>query len=111
MTKRKPLTPAERALLGPRQLKEPGSPEWCWQTISFLKDCLRHVDEQCRQTESVLAELVEVQAWRVVPPGDPHGTLDDLLRAEIGIDAETLRGLFETIRLAAGRGDHRQAAS
>ena len=47
------------ALSGPRRLKEPGSPAWCVQTVLYLKDHVRHVNEQWRQADQVLDRAYE----------------------------------------------------
>ena len=31
------MTEQDMAEVGPRDLKEPGSPPWCWQTVSLLQ--------------------------------------------------------------------------
>jgi hypothetical protein len=89
------------ALAGPRQLKEPGSPAWCVQTVRYLKAHVRHVDEQWRQAEQVLDELVRAQAWRVIPPGKPYGTLNKMLKAEVGLDSRAIKNAIQGAELAA----------
>ncbi len=101
-----PLSDRDRAQAGPRQLKEPGSPEWCWQTVYYLKDCMRHVSEEWRQAEQVLEDLVKTRAWQVIPPEQPYGTLDKMLEAEVGLPAREIRALIRKAGLAA-RGTNR----
>lgn len=96
-------------LAGPRQLKEPGSPGWCLQTVLYLKDHVRHVDEQWRQADQVLTELMQFRAWEVIPPGQPYGTLDVMLKAEVGLPAEMVKALIRQARLAAHGGDRRSS--
>jgi hypothetical protein len=88
-------------LSGPRQLKEPGSPAWCIQTVLYLKDHVRHVDEQWRQADQILADLVKARAWKVIPPGQPYGTLSKMLKAEIGLDAREIRNRIKAAELTA----------
>jgi hypothetical protein len=88
-------------LAGPRQLKEPGSPAWCLQTVLYLKDHVRHVDEQWRQAEQILDELRKFKAWRVIPPGCPYGTLNKMLEAEIGLDGRAIKTAIRKAELAA----------
>jgi hypothetical protein len=94
------LTEREQARTGPRALKPVGSPEWCWQTLDFFKDALRHVDEQYRQAEEVLEELQRAKAWEKVPPEAPYGSLDAMLRAETGMTAQQLRQLADRLAVA-----------
>ena len=96
-----PLPDRDRAQVGPRQLKEPGSPDWCWQTVYYLKDCMRHVGEEWRQAEQVLEDLVKVRAWEKIPLGQPYGSLDKMLKAEIGLPAQEIRALIRRAELAA----------
>lgn len=104
---REPLADRDQALAGPRQLKEAGSPEWCWQTVSYLKDYMRHVHEQWRQAEQVLDELLRARAWLVIPPEKPYGTLNAMLKAEVGLDERALKDLIRKAELAAHGGDRK----
>lgn len=94
------LADRDKAQVGPRQLKEPGSPDWCWQTVYYLKDCMRHVGEEWRQAEQVLGDLVNTRAWEVIPPGEPYGTLNKMLKAEIGLDERAIKDLIRQATLA-----------
>ena len=98
---RERLPDRDRAQVGPRQLKEPGSPDWCWQTVYYLKDCMRHVGEEWRQAEQVLAELVKTRAWQVIPPEQPYGTLNKMLKAEVGLDERAIKDQIKKAGLAA----------
>ena len=104
-----PLSGRDRAQVGPRQLKEPGSPDWCWQTVSYLKDCMRHVGEEWRQAEQVLEDLVKTRAWQVIPPEQPYGTLNKMLKAEVGLDERAIKDLIRRARLPDHGGDRRSA--
>jgi hypothetical protein len=92
------LTDKERAQLGPRTLKETGSPEWCWQTVAYLKESLRHVDEQWRQAEQVLDDLKGARAWEKIPPDQPYGSLDALMKAEVGVPARSVAARIRDAR-------------
>lgn len=104
-----PLADRDRAQVGPRQLKEPGSPDWCWQTVYYLKDCMRHVSEEWRQAEQVLEDLVKTRAWQVIPPEQPYGTLNKMLKAEVGLDKKAINDLIRKARLADHGGDRRSS--
>jgi hypothetical protein len=84
-----------RALMGPRKLKEPGSPDWCWQTVEFLNSYMRHVGEQWRQAKEVIEDLRSVRAWEKIPTDAPYGSLAELLEAETGLTQERIALLDE----------------
>src|SRR5487761_1690834 len=108
--KRKPLADRDRAQAGPRQLKERGSPDWCWQTVYYLKDCMRHVGEEWRQAEQVLEDLVKTRAWEKIPPDEPYGSLSKMLKAEVGLDEHAIKDLIQKAELAA-RGSNRDTTT
>jgi hypothetical protein len=103
-----PLTEREQALLGPRHLKPFGSPEWCWQTVTYLKDLLGHVNEEWQRINPVLGELEKAKAWEKIPPGQPYGTLDRLLMAEAGLDRRSIKRRLDEIRAAQSHGGARR---
>jgi hypothetical protein len=101
------MTDRDHALYGPRALKERGSAEWCWQTIDYLKAYMRHVSAEWRQAEEVLDELTAVRAWEKIPPGQPYGTLNKMLQAEIGLNKAAITRAIRKAELAAHGGDRR----
>lgn len=101
------LIKREQALAGPRQLKEPGSPEWCWQTVFYLRSCMGHVTEQYREAEQIIEELKAARAWKVIPPEAPYGTFDRMLREELGLPEKEIKNLIVKAQLAAHGGDRR----
>jgi len=94
------LSERERATIGPRELKTPGSPEWCWQTITHLRNVYQRVEERWRDVESMVTELEAARAWEVIPPGNPYGDEETMLRAELGIG---LGEMQRTVGSARGR--------
>ncbi len=84
------LTEREQARMGPRSLKVPGSPEWCWQAVEVLKAYHSRVEMQWRDVEKIRADLESVRAWEVIPPEAPYGSLDALVRAELGVSVDEL---------------------
>lgn len=88
-------------LSGPRQLKKLGSPAWCLQTVLYLKDHVRHVDEQWRQADQILDELITVRAWEKIPPEHPYGSLDAMLHANTGLYTREIRQRIREAKLAA----------
>jgi len=101
------LPERDRALAGPRQLKEPGSPEWCWQTVFYLRSCMGHVTEQWREAEQIIEELKAARAWKVIPPEAPYGTFDRMLKEELGLPEKEIKNLIVKAQLAAHGGDRR----
>lgn len=97
------LSERDQSLYGPRSLKPVGSAEWCWQTIELLKNRYRDVDERWHDVEDALSELEQVRAWDVVPPHSPYGSLDQMLRAELGIGADQVRSRVVDAKTAAER--------
>ena len=85
------MTSRTGALSGPKVLKVPGSPEWCWQTVQVLKEQMRHVHEQWRVAEAALDELGKAKAWDKIPPDNPYGSMDAMLKAEVGLPAKEVR--------------------
>jgi hypothetical protein len=53
-----------------------------------------------------LQKLSEYKAWEKVPPESPYGSLDALLKAEIGVD---VKESYEVVRLRSNGGDRRSA--
>jgi hypothetical protein len=90
---------------GPRQLYPVGSAAWCQVTIRVLRDYLGHVATEWKQAENILNELVTQRAWEHVPPGKPYGSLDALLKAELGLDSDAIRQRIRDAELAVHGGN------
>lgn len=80
------LSDRQRARLGPRDEKPPGSLEWCWQTLDLLKIRWQRKELTDQQFEETLQEIKDHEVWKVVPPEHPYGSLEALLSAEVGLD-------------------------
>jgi hypothetical protein len=91
-------TEREQALFNPRADKPVGSAAWCWQTIALLQGYWSHLETSSGYVEGVLRELEGARAWEVVPPEKPYGSLDALLRAEIGADRNAIRSRIDDLR-------------
>jgi hypothetical protein len=52
---------------------------------------MRHVAEQWTQAEETLQALDRAKAWNKIPPEKPYGSLDAMLRAEVGMPARAVR--------------------
>jgi hypothetical protein len=75
----------EQAEIGPRALKPPNSVEFAWQTVSWLKDHFRYKSVSDERWQEALDEAERYRIYERVPPEKPYGSLDALLRAEIGL--------------------------
>jgi hypothetical protein len=78
------LDPRERASIGPRQIKDPSSVDYAWQTIALMRTRYQGKQLFIREWEQVLEEARQYRIFERVPPEAPYGSLDALLRAEIG---------------------------
>lgn len=88
------LDQREEASVGPRDLKKPGTAKWAWQTLSALKRRWELKQLSAQQFEETIDELKEHRAWEIVPPEKPYGSLDAMLRAEIGCTEQKARKRF-----------------
>jgi hypothetical protein len=86
-----PLTARERARFGPRTEKRLGSVDWCWQTLDLLKIQWQRKDFLDQEFEETLAEVRRQEVWKTVPPEGPYGSLDTLLKEEIGCGQDDVR--------------------
>lgn len=95
------------ATAGPRALKTPGSPAWCRQTLNMLKREYASIESDYHRLEETLSEIEQHQIWNVFPPDAPYGSLDAMLKAEIGTGAQDMR---RNIDIAAKRAQELDAA-
>ncbi len=70
------VTEQEMANVGPRDLKEPGSAAWCWQTVGLLQNMWRSVDRNVDRYVEVWESVVEHRAWEKIPQEKPFGSLE-----------------------------------
>ena len=64
------------ANVGPRDLKDPGSPEWCWQTADLLKLYWSSIDKHFNEYDEMWESLVAHRAWEKIPQEEPFGSLE-----------------------------------
>lgn len=88
MKKKAPMPAREAAQIGPRQMKDPNSPEFAWQTVALLKVYYQSKEVSEQRWRNVLAEAEQHRIYEKVPEGKPYGSLDAMLLAEIGRTAE-----------------------
>jgi hypothetical protein len=89
------LNEREAARIGPRQLKDPQSVEFAWQTVALLKTYYQSKQVTEGRWRKALAEAEQHRIYERVPPESPYGSLDAMLTAEIG---ETAASSTEKIR-------------
>lgn len=116
--KAKPRTDREAAQVGPRQTKDPRSVEYAWQTLAWLTHCYKSREVSAKRFEGALHEATQNEIYKRVPPERPYGSLDAMLRAEIGVgESEAVSSkIAEAARATTGevlpaRGDHRSEQS
>ena len=80
------LTEREQALVGNRANKTPGSTSWSWQTITALQFMWENL-EICfgRLRFGLWREAEDHAIWEKVPPDNPYGSKEAMLKAlEVG---------------------------
>jgi hypothetical protein len=100
------LTVREAATTSPRSLKTKGSIPWCYQVIEVLKVGYRRLEDNWQEVEQDLQELEAVAAWERIPPERPYGSLEAMLRAELGVGEIEFRH-----RIATAAQQHAAAAT
>ena len=70
------VTEQEMANVGPRELKEPGSPAWCWQTVSLLQNMWGSVDSSVNRYVEVWEAAEEYRIWETIPYEAPYGSVE-----------------------------------
>src|SRR5688572_25118818 len=68
----------------PRLALDPGSPEWCYQTIELLRRCYHFEQTEREGFDKYLAELREHRAWEKFPVDKPYGSESRMIEAELG---------------------------
>ena len=87
------FTEQDAASVGPIELKDIGSPQWCWQTITQLQSQWNAVTLDLALYEQTWADAEEHRIWEKVPYEDPYGSKEEMLRRlELGdVPATRLR--------------------
>ena len=82
----------------PRGSREPGSPEWCYQTLSLMVRTYQSVQIDHRHFEEYLIGLREHRAWEKVPVDNPYGSEERMLLTELGKRADQIEEELTKIR-------------
>ena len=86
---------------GPRILKDPGSVEWSWQTVSALQHMWQSLHLNYAHYMTILSEAEEYRIWEIIPPDTPYGTKENMLQhVEIG-DSKDAQKRMKVQTLAA----------
>ena len=76
----RPKTEQDAADVGPIELKEQGSPAWCWQIISKLQSEWNSINIDLGLYENTWEAAEEHRVWERVPYANPYGSKDEMLR-------------------------------
>ena len=73
------------SMSGPRPLKEPGSVEWCRQTVSALQHMWQSLSLNYEHYITLLNEAEAEAIWEKIPPDNPYGSKAAMLKqVEVG---------------------------
>ena len=70
------LTEQEMSNVGPLELKAPGSPAWCWQTVSLLQNMWGSIDYNVARYTEVWTTAEEYRIWEKIPYEAPYGSVE-----------------------------------
>ena len=72
----------------PRDSRQPGCPEWCYQTLNLLAMGWQSYELNVERLTDYYESICMFKAWEKIPVGKPYGSKEALLKAELGIDDE-----------------------
>ena len=73
------------SMSGPRPLKDVGSVEWCWQTVSALQHMWQSLHLNYEHYITILNEAEGEAIWETIPPDKPYGSKAKMLaQVEVG---------------------------
>ena len=70
------LSEQDMANVGPLELKDPGSPAWCWQTVSLLQNMWGSIDHNVARYAEIWATAEEYRIWEKIPYESPYGSVE-----------------------------------
>ena len=70
------LTEQDMANVGPLELKDRGSPAWCWQTVSLLQNMWGSIDNTIARYTEIWATAEEYRIWEKIPYEAPYGSVE-----------------------------------
>ena len=86
MTRKETITEQDEARAsGPLAMKEPGSPQWCWQLLAAMQTQWRALNFDYELYTRTWEDAEAYQVWDKVPYDSPYGSKERMLEAlEIG---------------------------
>ncbi len=79
MSSKMGLTEQDSASCGPRDLKTPGDPAWCWQTVSVLQTMWKSIDLDLERYLGAWEDAEKHKIWEKIPYENPYGTKEAML--------------------------------
>ena len=108
MTRKSAMTEQDEARSsGPIALKEPGSPEWCWQLLAAMQTQWRALNFDYELYMRTWEDAEAYQVWDKVPYDSPYGSKERMLEAlEIGDIPAAKARVIEKAMTAQPLGQH-----
>ena len=92
---------------GPIALKEPGSPQWCWQLLAAMQTQWRALNFDYELYKRTWADAEAHEVWNNVPYDNPYGSKERMLEAlEIGSIPEAKARVIEKAMTAQPLSQH-----
>ena len=85
--------------------KDRGDIDWCYQKVYFLKMVYEDEQRTLRQWDDAISDLKTFRAWEKIPEDSPYGSLEALLKAEIGVESEEAGAQAVRQRMAKAAGN------
>ena len=70
------LSEQDMSNIGPLELKEPGSPAWCWQTVSLLQNMWGSIESNVNRYAEVWETAETHRIWEKIPYEAPYGSVE-----------------------------------
>ncbi len=95
----------QASMSGPRDLKEKGSPDWAWQTVSALQHMWQSLHLNYEHYMTILNEARDYRIWEQIPPEAPYGSEAKMLaQVEVGNDKDAQKRMkIQTLAATARR--------
>jgi len=98
--------------VGARELKDPTSVEYAYQTVAWLKTCYESERISYERYLKALAEVEQDHIYERVPVGKPYGSMAALVRAELGVELEESKeNKAKAVEYAEHEAEHEQPIS
>ena len=92
---------------GPIVLKEPGSPQWCWQLIAAMQTQWRALNFDYALYKQTWEDAENYAVWEKVPYDNPYGSKERMLKAlDVGDIPAAKARVMEKAMTATPLGEH-----